>query len=318
MEGEPWFGDLVILVGPTAVGKTAVGISLAELLGGEVLSIDARQIYKRLEIGTAKPTPEECSRVRHHLVDLYEPHERVTAAEFAEHFRAAARDVWGRGRRSLVVGGSGLYLDACLGVLDAMPPADPVIRAEHENVRQGDGVEALRDRLRGLDPASAARIAPADFKRISRALEVCELTGRPFSEQQRRFGPLDLSDGPPLILLVREREMLYARIAARSQAMIDEGLLDEIRGLLDAGISRESPAFEAIGYTEFAGVLSGEIELAAACEDLIRKTRRYAKRQLTWFRNRYTGVREVLIPEGEPAEETAARIARTLPPLMRS
>lgn len=308
----PWVPDLVIIAGPTAVGKTSVGIELAHLLGGEILSIDARQIYKGLQVGTAKPSPEECSRARHHLIDLFEPRERVTAAQFATHFRTKAQELWEQGIRPLVVGGSGLYLDACLGRLDAMPPADTALREQHAKIYAEKGMGALHDLLHERDPESAARIPPGDFKRISRALEVCELTGRPYSTLRRSSGPLDLSGGPPLFLLNRARDELYARIEERAQAMLDQGLLTEIERLRAAGLAADAPALESIGYPEFRGVLEGRLDLPSARTDFIRKTRRYAKRQLTWFRNRYRGVREVLIPEGERAVETAERIAREL------
>ncbi len=295
----------VFLVGATAVGKTAVGIELAERLGAEILSVDARQVYRQLSIGTAKPTADECARVRHHLINLYDPVQQVTAADFARRFGEALDDLRERGCEALAVGGSGLYVDACLGRLDAMPPADEAIRERHRLLRDREGDAGLHRRLAEVDPSSAARLSPADFQRVSRALEVRELTGTPLSELQRTRGPLDLSVGPPLILLVRSREELCARIESRARAMLAEGLLEEVAALLEQGVAVNRPAFESIGYAEFARALRGETSIEEASEAFIRRTRRYAKRQETWFRNRYTGVVEIQIDSGDSPQVTA-------------
>jgi len=300
---------LTFLVGPTAVGKTSVGIALAERRGCEILSVDARQIYKHLSVGTAKPTAEECARVRHHLIDLFEPTERVTAAAFAARFRDALAGIQARGAGAIAVGGSGLYVDACLGRLDTMPAADAGVREAHERIRREEGPEALHARLEKVDPASAARLSPRDFQRVSRALEVYETSGgRRLSDLQRGHGPLDLQGGPRMVLLSRDRGDLYRRIEARAEAMLDGGLLGEIASLLERGVARDCPAFESIGYTEFAAVLAGEVPLERAREHFLRRTRRYAKRQLTWFRNRYRGIEEVVIGEKESATDVAARL----------
>jgi tRNA dimethylallyltransferase len=298
-------GRPVFLVGATAVGKTAVGIELAERLGAEILSVDARQVYRQLSIGTAKPTADECARVRHHLINLYDPVQQVTAADFARRFGEALDDLRERGCEALAVGGSGLYVDACLGRLDAMPPADEAIRERHRLLRDREGDAGLHRRLAEVDPSSAARLSPADFQRVSRALEVRELTGKPLSELQHTPGPLDLSVGPPLILLVRSREELYARIESRARAMLAEGLLEEVAALLEQGVAVNGPAFESIGYAEFARALRGETSIEEASEAFIRRTRRYAKRQETWFRNRYTGSIEIQIDSGDTPQLTA-------------
>ncbi len=303
---------LTYLVGPTAVGKTAVGIHLAKRLNAEILSIDARQVYKRLEIGTAKPNSRELCEVAHHLIDLYEPVEPVSAAAFAHRFQEARRDIESRGRHALAVGGSGLYVDACLGRLDAMPPANEPIRARHRKIREQEGTAALHRRLEEIDPETANRLSARDFQRISRALEVFESSGIPMSTQQLHPGPLDLRSGPPMILLLRPRQELNERIETRARAMVSRGLLDEVRRLLDEGIPPDCPAFESIGYGEFARVLGGQIPMAEAVEAFIKRTRRYAKRQVTWFRNRYRGVIEIKIPAGERAEETAWRAVAAL------
>jgi tRNA dimethylallyltransferase len=294
------------------VGKTAVAIEIARQRGGEILSIDARQIYRHLELGTAKPTAAERAAAVHHLIDLYEPTERVSAAQFAEQFRAVHDNLRKRGIGALAVGGSGLYVDACLGRLDAMPPADEAIRQRHAALRESQGVGALHARLQEVDRVSAARIAPGDFKRISRALEVHELSGIALSALQRRRGRLDILPLAPMLLLLRDRAQLHERIAQRAGEMLSAGLLDEVARLLEQGIPADCPAFESIGYTEFARVLSGEMTLADARAKFIRRTQRYAKRQLTWFRNRYRGVVEISIAPGEASPQTAKRVLSAL------
>ncbi len=299
---------VVFLVGATAVGKTAVGIELARTLGAEILSVDSRQIYRRLEIGTAKPTREECARVRHHLIDLCEPEDRMSAARFAALFHEARARLERAGVRPLAVGGAGLYVDACLGRLDPLPPADEALRSRHRAWVAEQGEAALHARLSRVDPASAARLSPADVQRVSRALEVYELTGKPLSELHSLPGRLDLTGGPLMVHLSRAREGLYRRIEQRARAMMAAGLLDEVARLLEAGATADCPAFESIGYSEFARVLTGEISEAEALEGFILRTRRYAKRQLTWFRNRYAGIHELRVEEGEPPQQTAERI----------
>jgi tRNA dimethylallyltransferase len=305
-------GKTLFLVGPTAVGKTGVAIELALGLRAEILSVDSRQIYRRLCRGTAKPTAQERARVRHHLIDLYEPTERVSAAGFAAEFARARDAVHGRGRAALAVGGSGLYVDACLGRLDRMPPRSPEIRRAHQQICRLEGPAGLHDRLARKDPGSAGRLSPNDTRRVSRALEVFELTGRSIGSFQTRPAAMDLSAGPPMVLLLRERSDLYERIERRAHDMLAGGLLAEIEGLLAAGVPADCPAFESIGYLQFVHVLRGDLTLAAATEDFIRRTRRYAKRQITWFRNRYRGTGVVEIEAGESCAETAERVAALL------
>lgn len=308
MKTTPTADSLLFVVGPTAVGKTGVAIELALLRGGEILSVDARQIYRRLYLGTAKPTAQECGRVPHHLLDLFDPAVRVTAVDFAEHFHRARQDLAGRGVPAIAAGGSGLYVDACLGRLNRMPPRNAEIRARHETARARGETEDLYRDLQKVDPASARRLSPNDFQRISRALEVFELTGRPMSRLQTRTGPLDLAGRASMVLLLRPRAELFERIEARADAMIAEGLLEEVRTLLEEGLSPNCPAFESIGYAEFARVLRGETALREARETFVHRTRRYAKRQITWFRNRYRGVCEVELGATESPEQAAVRI----------
>ena len=303
---------LLFLVGPTAVGKTAVAIELAERLETEILSIDSRQAYRRLTIGTAKPSAAEQARVRHHLLDLFAPDEVASAAVFAAHYERARATLAVRAATVLAVGGSGLYVDACLGRLDRLPPADPAVRAEHAARRAREGCLGLHRELAAIDPPTAARLAPGDFKRISRALEVFALTGTPLSRLQTRRTPPDLGRDPRLLLLTRERAELDARIAARGRAMLAAGLLDELRSLLAEGVSASAPGLQAIGYGDFLGVLAGREPLDAALARFLQRTRRYARRQLTWFRNRYRGVTEVRLSAGLSAEQGAERCLQAL------
>jgi tRNA dimethylallyltransferase len=298
---------VIFMVGPTAAGKTDAGIELALLLGTEILSIDSRQAYRRLDIGTAKPSPAEQARVRHHLLDLCEPAEALSAEAFARAFRAARASLEERGAPILAVGGSGLYVDACLGRLDPLPGSDAELRAGHDEIRRVQGPGALHARLRAVDPPSAARLHPHDFQRVSRALEVFQLTGRPLSALQRRAEPPDVARDPRMLLLARTPADLDARIERRARAMLAAGLLDEVRGLLAAGIAPDAPGLEAIGYGDFAAALRGDLPQAEAAARFVRRTRRYARRQMTWFRHRYRGVTEIPLAAGEDPRETAQR-----------
>jgi tRNA dimethylallyltransferase len=300
------------ITGPTAVGKTAVAIEIALALGAEILSIDSRQAYRHLDIGTAKPTPEEQARVRHHLLDLFEPTEIASAQLFAGHFQRALLEIERRGHAALAAGGSGLYVDACLGRLDPLPPANERVREAHATILREQGPAALHARLRACDPAAAVRLHPHDVKRVGRALEVFELTGHPMSELQTRGERPDVSHDPCMLMLVREPEDIDARIAARADAMLAAGLVREVEAILAMGIPADAPGLQAIGYDDFAETLVGGRSLDEAVEHFIRRTRRYARRQITWFRHRYAGVTEVAIPRAEPAAATAERCLHLL------
>ncbi len=303
---------LAFLVGPTAVGKTAVGILVARALNAEILSIDSRQAYRGLDVGTAKPSAAERTAAAHHLLDLFDPREKASAQVFAEHFRDALEDLGQRGCYALAVGGSGLYVDACLGRLDPLPAANAAIRRDHERIAEQEGPQGLHRRLRAVDPDAAALLAPQDLQRVSRALEVHALTGQPLSSLQKQRGPLDLSAGPAMVVLTRERSDLHARIAARALEMVAHGLRDEVEELLAAGVPAQAPGFEGIGYGEFARAVHGEITFAQAVEAFVRRTRQYAKRQETWFRNRYRGTHTLAIAAGEDAAQIAARVLAAL------
>lgn len=277
---------VIVLLGATATGKSALALKLAEEVagGGEIVNADALQVYRGFDIGTAKPTAAERERVPHHLIDILEPHERYSAGEFARRARAAVADVHRRGRRALVVGGSGLYLRALLEGISPVPRGDREIRRNLRRRAAEEGLDSLYQELRRGDPVTAERLMPGDRQRILRALEVLEISGVPLSEWIRRkpFGDQRL---PSLrIGLTLPRAILYDRITVRVGRMLERGWLDEVRRLLDSGLDPELPAFQAIGYRQLVRHLRGEGPLDEAVEELVRQTRRYAKRQETWFR----------------------------------
>lgn len=272
---------LLALVGPTAVGKTALSLELADALGGEVVSADSRQIYRYLDIGTAKPTLAERARAPHHLIDIVDPDQPLTLAEYQRLAYAAIAEIHARGRLPLLVGGTGLYVRAVLEGLQipAVPP-DAALRTRLEEEAAAAGAPALHARLAAIDPTAAARIDPRNVRRVMRALEVCLVTGRPLSAQQGAAPP------PYRILrigLTRPRPQLYARINARVDAMIAAGLVDEVRDLLARGYSPHLPALSGLGYRQIIRHLAGELSLEEAIQEIKRKTRRFVHQQQTWF-----------------------------------
>lgn len=277
---------LVVIVGPTAVGKTDVSIEVASRLGGEIVSCDSMQVYRYMDIGTAKPGPSERARVPHHLIDVVDPNETFNVARFQELARAAIDDIAARGRVPLLVGGTGLYVKAVVdGFLFPWEGASPELRRKLEEEAELYGAPALHARLAEVDPAAARRIHPNDARRIIRALEVHATTGRPISEMWRRSGAGKMRiDRLVMIGLVRDREALYERINRRCDAMVEQGLVDETWRLLERGYERALTAGQALGYKEIVEHLQGKCSLADAVETIKRNTRRYAKRQLTWFR----------------------------------
>lgn len=271
-----------VLCGPTATGKTALAVDLAEHLGAEIICADSRTVYRGMDIGTAKPDAALRARVRHHLLDVAGPADTFTVADFQRLARQALREIRSRARGALIVGGTGLYIRAVVDDL-ALPrvPPDRTLRARLEAEERAAGPGALHRRLAALDPAAAARIHPANVRRLIRALEVIEATGRPLSEQQRRG-----AEGMRAVMvgLVADRAELYRRIDARVDAQLAAGLADETRRLLAEGVPLAAPGMQALGYKEIAGWLRGAYGYEEAVRLLKRNTRRYAKRQLTWFR----------------------------------
>jgi tRNA dimethylallyltransferase len=272
------------VVGPTAVGKTPFAIGLAERLGAEIVNADSRQLYRGMDLGTAKPTVEERTRVTHHLLDVADPDHPLDVVQFQAMAEAAITNIIARGKRALVVGGSGLYLRVLRGGIFEGPPASKKLRAKLEAIAADKGVANLHERLRQIDAESADRISTGDLRRIVRAIEVYELTGTPISAFHRRHHFGSGAYETLTIGLTLPRERLYAAINRRVDAMVSAGLVEEVRGLLAKGYQVDAPPLQAIGYKEIAAYLRGEIELPDAIEMAKRQTRRLAKRQLTWFR----------------------------------
>jgi tRNA dimethylallyltransferase len=271
----------VAVVGPTASGKSAVALAVAERLGDvELVSIDSMQVYRRMDVGTAKPSEEDRARVRHHLLDLVEPSEEFTVAEFQRAYAGALAGIAGRGHRALLVGGTGLYHRAVIDDLD-LPGEWPSLRRRLADELERIGPAALHARLAELDPAAAARMEPTNARRITRALEVLEGSGRPFSS----FGPgLDTYPPTPVaqIGLRWDRAVLAARIEQRVHTMIAGGLVAEVASILaHGGFSRS--AGQALGYKEIVAHLRGDIGLEAAVAQIVLRTRQFAVRQLRWF-----------------------------------
>lgn len=278
--------EIVVLSGPTASGKTALGVALCRALGGEVVSADSMQIYRRMNIGTAKPTAAEMQGVPHHMLDVAEPWENYSVARYVEEASARIDEIRARNRLPVVVGGTGLYIDSLLsGRTFAGGPVDPALRQELNERYDEIGGAGLLGELRKVDPDRAAKLHAADKKRIVRAMEVYILTGRTITQHDAETRAL-----PPRYHAVRialdfaDRADLYARIDRRVDAMFDAGLLDEVRALLDEGVSAACTAMQAIGYKEAVGAVRGECSAAEAAARIRQETRRYAKRQLTWLR----------------------------------
>jgi len=271
------------ILGPTASGKSALALAIAEQAGGEIIACDSQQVYVGLDVGTAKPTADERRRVPHHALDLCRPDETFHAARWAAVARAAIDDVIARGRLPIVVGGTGLYYRALTAGLFEAPAPDPALRARHRELADREGVEALRARLLEIDPESAAAIGPRDFVRISRALEVHEQTGQIIGALRRQAAaPGDLA--PVAVLLDPPLDVLRARIEGRVREMLAAGFLDEVRRLRTAGYGTGSRPMLALGYQQLASVLDGTKTLDDATTEIARATLAYARRQRTWFK----------------------------------
>ena len=275
---------LLCLLGPTAVGKTEIAIQLAQHLNAEIISVDSRQIYRQMNIGTAKPTSEEQQAARHHLIDCVDISQPFSVADYQALVDAAITDIQSRGKQVLLVGGAGLYFRAVVDGLFEGPGADPALRAQLKQEAAEHGVNALHDRLRACDPESADRIHPNNKVRVIRALEVYELTGTPMSELQQQWHPEKQRYPFIAFCLTMPRALLYHRIEQRVDVMLANGLIAEVESLLAAGYSRDTIALQSFGYKELIAYLDGECTYMEAISQLKQNTRRFAKRQLTWFR----------------------------------
>ena len=276
--------ELLCLLGPTAVGKTEIAIQLAQRLNAEIVSVDSRQIYRQMDIGTAKPTAEEQRAARHHLIDCVDISEAFSVADYQSLVDVAITDIQNRGKRVLLVGGAGLYFRVIVDGLFEGPGADPSLRKRLEEEAAQLGVDALHKQLQTCDPESADRIHPNNLVRVIRALEVYELTGTPMSKLQQQWHPE--KQRYPFIAfgLTMPRALLYQRIEQRVDVMLANGLIAEVELLLAAGYARDSVALQSFGYRELIAYLDGDCTYLEAISQLKQNTRRFAKRQLTWFR----------------------------------
>ena len=277
--------QVIVITGPTATGKTALGVELALALSGEVVSADSMQIYRGMDIGTAKPTQEEMRGVRHHMFDVASPEETFSVSRYVETAGACVDDILSRGKTPVIVGGTGLYIDSLLAGREFASEGDGALRAALGAEYDERGGEAMLKKLAAFDPARAEKLHPSDRRRIVRAIEIYTLTGKTITEHDA-----ETREKPPrymslrIALTFRDREKLYARIDRRVDQMMEQGLLREVETLLARGVPRESTAMQAIGYKELVEALEGKCSVEAAVERIRQGSRRYAKRQLTWLR----------------------------------
>ncbi len=275
---------LVVLIGPTAVGKTALSLALARRLDAEIISGDSMLFYRGFDIGTAKPTKEECAAVPHHFIDILAPEASFNVMDFQRLAREEIGRIAARGKLPLVVGGTGLYIKSLLeGYVFNETSGDRAYREKLERQAQEKGKAFVHGLLQEADPEAAARLHINDFRRVVRALEVASLGNEHISEQREAAGG-ELAYDAYVIGLRRERQALYARIEERVDAMLEAGFADEVRSLLAKGVPRDCPAMKGIGYREMLAYLAGSMDLPLAAEEIKKATRHFAKRQLTWFR----------------------------------
>ena len=298
--------NIICIAGPTASGKTALAVELAKELNGEVVSCDSMQVYKRMDIGTAKPSIDEMQGIVHHMIDVAEPDEDFSVSRYCAMAAPMVEDIIARGKTAIIAGGTGLYMDSLIQGNDFAPFPSTGVREKLEQEAAEKGIQTLYDRLSAIDPEAAGRLHLSDKKRIIRALEVYLETGETITEHNRktqllppRFTPLWLG------LDFENRADLYERIDRRVGLMLEMGLIDEIQGLLAAGIPEKCTALQAIGYKEFVAALNGECTVEEAADLVRQSSRRYAKRQLTWFR-RNKAIHWLVRKPGQSGEEILA------------
>lgn len=276
---------LVILTGPTAVGKTALSIALAKGIGGEIISADSMQVYRHMDIGSAKITPEEMAGVPHHLIDVLEPDQEFNVVVFQKLAKRAAAEIDGRGHIPILVGGTGFYIQALLYDIDFTEnDEDTALRRSLEELAQREGSEALYERLRAVDPESCESIHAHNIKRVVRAIEFYEKTGKKISEHNREQRQNESPYNFAYFVLTDSRDRIYHRIDERVDLMMAQGLLEEVRVLRESGCRKDMVSMQGLGYKELLSYLEGEISLDEAVYLIKRDTRHFAKRQLTWFR----------------------------------
>ena len=304
--------NMILVIGVTASGKGRIAFEMAKYTGGEIISIDSMKVYKRMDIGTAKPPKEARSTVPYHLIDIIEPSESFSAGLFLKFANAAIEDIQKRGKPVIAVGGTALYIKALLYGLFEGPSADPQIRDELVAQAQNQGLQSLYRKLQEVDPATAAKISSNDAKRIIRALEVFRITGRPISVFQNQWDIEKKSGHSWIILgLRRDKQQENSRINARVKKMIDAGLVDEVKSLLAEEKPLSVQARSAIGYAEIIDYLEGKISLEDAVELIKKNTRLLAKHQRTWFRS-FKDVHWLDVDADEPADKTFARTVEVL------
>lgn len=302
---------LLVLIGPTAVGKTKLSLDLAKEFQCEIISGDSMQVYRQMDIGTAKLPMRQREGIPHHLMDILDPDEPYSVADFQLQCRTLIDEITNRNHTPFIVGGTGLYVESvCYGFEFSDHGADDEFRQEMVEFAAAHGNEALLERLREVDPESAERLHANDQRRVIRALEVYHLTGEPLSNQlarQKKESPFELC----IIGLTMDRQMLYKRIEARVDMMMEEGLVEEVRQLLAQGYSRNLVSMQGLGYKEIAAYVEGEMSLDAAVELLKRDTRRFAKRQLSWFRH-MKDIHWVDVMDSEPADQQFEKICKLI------
>lgn len=276
---------LIVVAGPTASGKTGLAIDIANYVGGEIVSADSMQIYKYMDIGTAKPTEEEQERAVHHLIDFLEPDDEFSVADYTELAHKTIADITSRGKIAVMAGGTGLYInsvvnDVTFGEMDT----DYELREELHKIAEEKGSEYLLSMLAEFDEVSAKRLHPNNLRRIIRAIEFYRVTGKPISQHQEETKQVKSRYNPLMLCIDWDREALYDRINRRVDIMINEGLVDEVKRLMDMGYTKDINSMKGIGYKEVMDYLNGETTLEEAVEIIKQSSRRYAKRQLTWFR----------------------------------
>ena len=304
--------NIICIDGPTASGKTALAVELAKELNGEVVSCDSMQIYKGMDIGTAKPTPEEMQGIPHHMIDVAEPDEDFSVSRYCAQAAPIVDDIVARGKTAVIAGGTGLYMDSLIQGNDFAPFPATGVRERLEQEAEAQGIQVLFDRLAAVDPEAAGKLHLSDRKRIIRALEVYLETGETITAHNRktqlippRYSPLWLG------LDFENRADLYGRIDRRVGLMLEQGLIAEIQGLLAAGVPPKCTAMQAIGYKEFLAALKGECTIGEAADQVRQSSRRYAKRQLTWFR-RNQKIHWLIRQEGRSGGEILAAARRFL------
>ena len=277
--------NIICIAGPTASGKTALAVSLAQELDGEVISCDSMQIYKYMDIGTAKPTKEEMQGIPHYMLDVAEPTEDFSVSRYCEMATPILDDILTRGKTAIIAGGTGLYMDALIRGNQFAPYPSTGMRQRLEAQADAEGMDAMLSLLHSIDPESASRLHAADRKRVLRALEVYYETGETITEHNKKTQQIPSKYHPLWLGLDdTERSELYSRIDQRVDKMLSGGLLEEIQSLLRRGIPEKCTAMQAIGYKEFLGALNGQCDLEVAAQQVKQSSRHYAKRQLTWFR----------------------------------